>query len=118
MLVSATADCCRVDFLLCASDASARPPPPSRPHCPSLNPLRPRFLLLLPACQLFMVPPLRKAILEARFPRRKLEDNPKELVGRRVALQWEAGGVMEAFVVSYNEQTGEILVSVWRGSLY
>lgn len=65
-----------------------------------------------------MVPPLRKAILEAKLPRRKLEDYPRELVGRRVALQWEAGGVMEAFVVSYNEQTGEmLLVSVWRGVL-
>lgn len=69
--------------------------------------------------QLFMVPPLRKAILEAKLPRRKLEDYPRELVGRRVALQWEAGGVMEAFVVSYSEQTGEILlVSVWRGSRF
>ena len=46
------------------------------------------------------------------MPRRKLEDYPRELVGRRVALQWEAGGVMEAFVVSYNEQTGEISVGV------
>ena len=78
----------------------------------------PPLPLFLPAFQLFMVPPLRKAILEATLPRRKLEDYPRELVGRRVALQWEAGGVMEAFVVSYNEQTGEIrMVSVWRGSL-
>lgn len=56
--------------------------------------------------QLFMVPALRKAILEARLPRRKLEDFPHELVGRRVALQWEAGGSFEAYVHSYNERTG------------
>lgn len=56
-----------------------------------------------------MVPPLRKAILEARLPRRRLEDSPRDLVGRRVALQWEAGGVLEAFVAGYNEQTGRIV---------
>lgn len=62
--------------------------------------------------QLFMVPALRKAILAAKLPRRKLEDWPKELVGRRVALQWEAGGSSEAFVAGYNEQTGECGVGV------
>eukprot|EP00903_Cladosiphon_okamuranus_P009694 g9223.t1 len=60
--------------------------------------------------QLFMVPALRKAILEARLPRRKLEDFPHELVGRRVALQWEAGGSFEAYVHSYNERSGEHVI--------
>ncbi|CAM9396814.1 unnamed protein product, partial [Scytosiphon promiscuus] len=60
--------------------------------------------------QLFMVPALRKAILEAKLPRRKLEDFPHELVGRRVAVQWEAGGSIEAFVHSYNERTGEHVI--------
>lgn len=53
-----------------------------------------------------MVPALRKAILEAKLPRKKLEDFPHELVGRRVALQWEAGGSLEAYVHSYDERTG------------
>lgn len=56
-----------------------------------------------------MVPALRKAILEAKLPRRKLEDFPHELVGRRVAVQWEAGGSIEAYVHSYNERTGGCL---------
>lgn len=56
--------------------------------------------------QLFMVPGLRKAILEAKMPRRKLEDFPRELVGRRISLPWETGGSLEALVVSYNEKTG------------
>ena len=43
--------------------------------------------LTLRYSQLFMVPALRKATLEAKLPRRKLEDFPHELVGRRVALQ-------------------------------
>lgn len=58
--------------------------------------------------KLFMVPALRKAILEAKLPRRKLEDYPRELVGRRVSLQWEAGGSIEAFVAGNDERTGAL----------
>lgn len=57
-----------------------------------------------------MVPPLRKAILEANMPRRRQEDYPRELVGRRVSLPWEAGGSLEAFVAGYKEQTGKFFV--------
>lgn len=40
------------------------------------------------------------------MPRRKLEDFPRELVGRRISLPWETGGSLEALVVSYKEKTG------------
>ncbi|CAM9944915.1 unnamed protein product, partial [Ascophyllum nodosum] len=57
--------------------------------------------------QLFMAPGFRQAILSAKMPRRKLEDFPRELVGRRVSLPQEAGGFLEACVMAYNEQTGD-----------
>ncbi|CAN0031666.1 unnamed protein product, partial [Ectocarpus fasciculatus] len=60
--------------------------------------------------QLFMVPALRKGILEAKLPRRNLQDFPRELVGRRVAVQWETGGSVEAYVHSYNERSGEHVI--------
>lgn len=60
-----------------------------------------------------MVPALRQAILETKMPRRKLEDYPRELVGRRVSLQWEAGGSIEAFVAGYDERTGTCSCSVF-----
>lgn len=70
----------------------------------------PLWFTVYPMCaavpQLFMVPALRQAILETKMPRRKLEDYPRELVGRRVLLQWEAGGSIEAFVAGYDERTG------------
>ena len=53
-----------------------------------------------------MAPGFRQAILSAKMPRRKLEDFPRELVGRRVSLPQEAGGSLEACVMAYNEQTG------------
>ncbi|CAN0409694.1 unnamed protein product, partial [Ectocarpus sp. 8 AP-2014] len=57
-----------------------------------------------------MVPALRKGILEAKLPRRNLQDFPRELVGRRVAVQWETGGSVEAYVHSYNERSGEHVI--------
>ncbi|CAN0111832.1 unnamed protein product, partial [Ectocarpus sp. 4 AP-2014] len=65
---------------------------------------------LLQQASLFMVPALRKGILEAKLPRRNLQDFPRELVGRRVAVQWETGGSVEAYVHSYNERTGEHVI--------
>ena len=43
--------------------------------------------------QLFMVPGLREEILSVRIPRRKLEDFPRELVGRRVSLPQDEAAV-------------------------
>ena len=43
--------------------------------------------------QLFMVPGLREEILSVRIPCRKLEDFPRELVGRRVSLPQDEAAV-------------------------
>lgn len=105
-----------VCLVFCGSHGNLLLLPPSPPHHPHPSPPRPqvplfvaRLVSLSPSCrvaQLFMVPALRKAILEARLPRRSLQDFPRELVGRRVAVQWETGGSVEAYVHSYNERSG------------
>ncbi|CAN0252828.1 unnamed protein product [Discosporangium mesarthrocarpum] len=52
--------------------------------------------------QLFMIPPLQELLLGARLARQKLEEQQHQLVGRRVAVHWEAGGSLEAVVTAYN----------------
>ncbi|CAM9150961.1 unnamed protein product, partial [Phaeothamnion confervicola] len=67
--------------------------------------------------QLFMVPPLREAILAVELPRPAppLLPDPYDLVGKRVRLRWAGGALHDAVVESYEQDALLHLVRYTEG---